>query len=101
MNWTLANWEIFIPKWTPITARYTTINVENVVWISWKLITLAKENNIDILNILWQLKFGWKLRDESYFSKLDTNTSTRVSWIIELLSIVEDDTIISNKTMQN
>ena len=86
---------VYLAKQTPITARYTTINCENVTWVSWKLLDLADKYNIDILSLLEKLEVGWIKRDKSYFSNLNFNTRTRVSWIIEPLSQVNDDMIMS------
>lgn len=86
---------VYLEKWTPITARYTTINCENVTWVSWKLLKLADKYNIDILSLLEKLEVGWIKRDKSYFSNLNFNTRTRVSWIIEPLSQVNNDMVIS------
>lgn len=86
---------IYLEKWTPITARYTTINCENVTWVSSKLLNLADRYNIDILSLLEKLEVGWMKRDKSYFYNLNNNTRIRVSWIIESLSQINNDMVIS------
>lgn len=90
-----------INKWLPITARYTTINLENVAWINWKLLELAKQSNFDILSLLDQIEIWWSngwlkiKRDRSYFDNLNSDSISRVSWIIESLSSTDKDIVIN------
>jgi len=84
-----------IHKDTPITARYTTTNIENVLWISEELLEISKSINIDIFELLKQIEIWWIKRNKSYFENLDVNARHRTSGKLEILGTVHKDIIIN------